>query len=100
MEASQSEYDIVEWREVNYEGTAARVGFGPEFRSGSEKGGLKIIFSNSAGEDTDFIWMRGSGTEPVFRVLADSRGSDKSRHDWLLHWHRTMIESADSIQYT
>ncbi|MFW5727191.1 MAG: hypothetical protein ACOCW5_01245 [Spirochaetia bacterium] len=93
----QSEYDIVSWREINYEGTEARPGFGPQFRSGSEKGGLKIVFSNSAGEDTDFIWMRGSGTEPVFRVLADSYGADRRRHDWLLEWHRSMIESADSI---
>ncbi len=96
----QSEYGIVKWREVNYEGTTAKEGFGPEFRSGSEQGGLKIIFSNAAGEDTDFIWMRGSGTEPVFRVLADSSGGGKPRHDWLLQWQRRMIESADSIQYT
>ncbi len=94
----RTEYGIVSWREVNYEGTQARTGFGPDYRSGSEKGGLKIIFSNAAGEDTDFIWMRGSGTEPVFRVLADSNGNDHQRHDWLLQWHRTMIETADGIQ--
>lgn len=94
----QSEYGIVSWREVNYEGTEAKTGFGPQYRSGSEKGGLKIIFSNAAGEDTDFIWMRGSGTEPVFRVLVDSYGNDRKRHDWLLQWQRSMIESADSIQ--
>ncbi len=94
----QSEYGIVSWREINYEGTEAKVGFGPQYRSGSEKGGLKIVFSNAEGEDTDFIWMRGSGTEPVFRILADSYGADRTRHDWLLQWHRSMIESADSIQ--
>lgn len=94
----QSEYGIVSWREINYEGTEAKQGFGPQYRSGSEKGGLKIVFSNAAGEDTDFIWMRGSGTEPVFRVLADSYGADRTRHDWLLQWQRSMIESADSIQ--
>lgn len=93
-----TEYGIVSWREVNYEGTQARTGFGPDYRSGSEKGGLKIIFSNAAGEDTDFIWMRGSGTEPVFRVLVDSYGNDHQRHDWLLQWHRAMIKSADSIK--
>ena len=93
----RSSYGIVSWREVNYEGTTARTGFGHEYRSGSEKGGLKIIFSNEAGEDTDFIWMRGSGTEPVFRVLADSYGRDPKRHEWLLQWHRSMITSADSV---
>ena len=94
----EAEYGITGWREVNYEGTVANEDFGPQYRSGSEKGGLKIIFSNATGEDTDFIWMRGSGTEPVFRVLADSYGNDRQRHDWLLQWHRSMIESADSIQ--
>jgi|SRR6056297_358851 len=93
----RTEYGIVSWREVNYEGTQVHTGFGPDYRSGSEKGGLKIIFSNAAGEDTDFIWMRGSGTEPVFRVLADSYGYDHQRHDWLLQWHRAMITRADSI---
>ncbi len=97
-ELLHSKYGIVSWREVNYEGTQARTGFGADYRSGSEKGGLKIIFSNEAGEDTDFIWMRGSGTEPVFRVLVDSNGRDIQRHDWLLNWQRSMIESADSVQ--
>ena len=93
-----AEFGIVSWREVNYEGTCARTGFGPDYRSGREQGGLKIIFSNAAEEDTDFIWMRGSGTEPVFRVLVDSYGNDQQRHDWLLKWHRAMIKLADSIK--
>ena len=65
------------------------------FRSGLEKGGLKIIFSNKEGLDTDYIWMRGSGTEPVFRVLADCMGKNTKREEWLLKWHRSMIERAD-----
>ena len=92
----REEYGIHSWREINYEGIEAREGFGPSFRSGNEKGGLKIIFSDSSGEDTDFLWMRGSGTEPVFRVLADCAGRDRSRHDRLLEWHRDMINQADS----
>ena len=92
----RAEYGIHTWREVNYEGVETKAGFGPGFRTGGEKGGLKIIFSNLSGEDTDFLWMRGSGTEPVFRVLADTAGNDQLRHDWLLQWHRGMIERADS----
>jgi phosphomannomutase len=90
------DYGIVSWREINYEGTGEVAGFGPGFRTGSERGGLKIIFSDQAGRDTDFIWMRGSGTEPVFRVLADSVGKDPARERTLLEWHRQMIREADT----
>ncbi|MDY7029226.1 MAG: hypothetical protein SVR04_13080 [Spirochaetota bacterium] len=92
----REEYGIHSWREVNYEGIEAREGLGSSFRSGNEKGGLKIIFSDSRGEDTDFLWMRGSGTEPVFRVLVDCAGRDRGRHDRLLEWHREMINRADN----
>ena len=86
---------IASWEEVNYEGTEERRGFGPDFRKGKEKGGLKMEFRNGSGEPVAFIWMRGSGTEPVFRVLADVEGDNKEAHDYLLAWHRKMIEAAD-----
>jgi phosphomannomutase len=88
-------FGITDWREVNYEGIRELVGFGPDYRSGDERGGLKIVFSDAEGRDTDFIWMRGSGTEPVFRVLADSSGDDPERERYLLEWQREMIEEAD-----
>lgn len=87
---------VVTWREVNYEGIHERVGFGPEYRTGSQRGGLKILFKDETGIPVAFIWMRGSGTEPVFRVLADVRGSDPSLEEYLLHWHVSMIQKADS----
>ncbi len=90
-------YGIAMWREINYEGTEAKEGFGPSYRSGNERGGLKIVFSDADGRDSDFLWMRGSGTEPVFRVLVDCRGDDRNRHDALLRWHRSLIERADSL---
>ncbi len=88
-------FGIVSWREINYEGTNAREGTGSTFRSGEERGGLKIVFMNRNGVETDYIWMRGSGTEPVFRVLADCKGTDKEREEWFLNWHRSIIERAD-----
>ncbi len=91
----KDEFDIHSWKELNYEGQKEKLGFGMDFRSGLEKGGLKIIFSNKVGLDTDYIWMRGSGTEPVFRVLADCMGKNSKREEWLLKWHRSMIERAD-----
>ncbi len=91
----KNEFGIYSWREINYEIQDEKIGFGKDFRSGLEKGGLKIIFSNKEGDDTDYIWMRGSGTEPVFRILADCKGISKEREEWLLQWHRSMIEIAD-----
>ncbi len=88
-------FGIVTWKEINYEGTAAKEGMGSGFRSGTERGGLKIIFMDGNGKETDYIWMRGSGTEPVFRILADCEGKDTEREKWFLHWQRSMIEKAD-----
>ncbi len=93
----KEDFEILSWREVNYEIQDEKTGFGQNFRSGMEKGGLKIIFSGKDGIDTDYIWMRGSGTEPVFRILADCIGNDPKREEWLLKWHRSMIERADKL---
>ncbi len=91
----KKEFGIFSWRELNYEIQDEKSGFGSNFRTGLERGGLKIIFSNKEGLDTDYIWMRGSGTEPVFRILADCAGKSHKREEWLLKWHRSMIERAD-----
>ncbi len=91
-----SHWNIASWEEVNYEGTQSRRGFGPGFRSGEEKGGLSMLLKDSAGETRAFLWMRGSGTEPVFRVLVDVEGDNRELHDELLNWHRDMVLRADS----
>ncbi len=88
-------FGIASWEEWNQEGTASRQGVGSGFRSGAEKGGLTIRFRDDSGEELGFIWMRGSGTEPVFRVLADWRGRDAEAESWLLDWHKDMIARAD-----
>lgn len=88
--------NIVSWAEVNFQGTEAVTGFGPSCRSGEEKGGLSILFRDSRGQVKAYIWMRGSGTEPVFRVLADVEGDDRPFHDELLSWQRAMVMEADS----
>ncbi len=89
-------FGIVAWREEQLEGTVCRTGVGEDFRTGAGRGGLKILFLNQDGEATDFIWMRGSGTEPVFRILADAIGDDQARHDYLLAWQRSLVERADA----
>ncbi len=90
-----SRWGIVSWEEINTEGGREIRGFGPDFRSGKQKGGFKILFSNAAGDAQAYIWMRGSGTEPVFRVLADVKGSRPELEQYLLDWHRSLIERAD-----
>jgi phosphomannomutase len=87
---------IHSFSEINYEGTNERHGFGKTYRSGKERGGFKILFKDAKGQQIAFIWMRGSGTEPVFRVLADVEGDDPEKEAWLLDWHRAMIHEADS----
>jgi len=94
-EELKSRFDIWDWEERNMEGTEERIGVGRQFRSGKEKGGFKILFLNKEGRPTDYIWMRGSGTEPVFRVLADCEGDDREREAWFLDWHKEMITLAD-----
>ena len=39
--------------------------------------------------------MRGSGTEPVFRILCDVRGSNKTMEADLLAWETELLAAAD-----
>jgi phosphoglucomutase len=80
---------------------------GPEERrdlkcfGGAGNGGLKICLLNEMGREAAFIWMRGSATEPVFRIMADVDCTDLSSDDgkeierFLLDWQRRMIIKAD-----
>ena len=64
--------------------------------SESGKGGLKVIFKDDAGTSVAFIWMRGSGTEPVFRVMCDVKGDNVEEEKELLAWETELIEKADA----
>ncbi|MBQ7159561.1 MAG: phosphoglucomutase [Treponema sp.] len=61
----------------------------------SGKGGLKILFYNEKTQPLAFIWMRGSGTEPVFRIMCDVKGSDTKMERELLKWETEMLATAD-----
>ncbi|MBQ0052101.1 MAG: phosphoglucomutase [Treponema sp.] len=65
--------------------------------SKSAKGGLKILFYNAEKEPVAFIWMRGSGTEPVFRVMCDVKGTNTEMEKKLLEWETKMILRADQL---
>jgi phosphoglucomutase len=58
-------------------------------------GGLKIVFKNAAGRELAFIWMRGSKTEPVFRIMADAEGSAELERE-LIAWQGAMTAAADA----
>ena len=95
-EALDRNYGISSWHEINYEGYEARVGSGPKVRSGQEKGGLKIVLNGHNGDEVAFMWMRGSGTEPVYRILVDAGGTDTTLHDELLAWQTDLVRRADA----
>ena len=61
----------------------------------SQKGGLKIIFKDKESNPIAFIWMRGSGTEPVFRIMCDVQGDNPQMEKELLEWETKMIKKAD-----
>ena len=58
----------------------------------AQSGGLKIVFKNSEA-DIAWIWMRGSKTEPVFRIMADAGTQELERE--LIAWQRSMTVAAD-----
>jgi phosphoglucomutase len=65
--------------------------------AGSGTGGLKIVIFDNSGSEAGFLWMRGSGTEAVFRVMADVRGDDASLEAYLLERHVGLVREADSL---
>lgn len=85
--------EIRSYRLVNYERTIVRPG--PGNRTGAERGGLKVELTDSSGVARAFLWMRGSGTEPVFRVMADVEGERPETEAALLGRLRDLVALAD-----
>lgn len=83
---------IRSYRILNYEGIQTLPG--PANRTGREDGGWKAEFLDEHGQPLAFIWMRGSRTEAIFRVMADVQG-DKGFEQELLAWHREILSQAD-----
>ncbi len=87
-------YGIASWKAASYRGREERIGI--ERFSDSGTGGLKILFSDESGKPTAFIWMRGSGTEPVLRILADVKDGLPEDEEYFLSWLSAMVREADS----
>ncbi len=89
----KSRYGIFSYEAVRTNGTEEVKNISDYSQSG--KGGLKIIFKDESGQNLAFIWMRGSGTEPVFRVMCDVKGDNPGMEASLLAWETEMIRKAD-----
>jgi len=89
----KTHFGFYNWEAIAYNGTEERRKLSRFGEAG--RGGLKIIFFDSEDRETAFIWMRGSATEPVFRIMADVAGSDADAEQWLLNWQRGMIMKSD-----
>jgi phosphoglucomutase len=89
----KTRYGITGWIAAAYIGTEEKLGITRFSEAG--RGGLKIIFTNQGGHQSACLWMRGSGTEPVFRVMADAEGPDRRLERELIEWQRRMVMEAD-----
>ena len=81
------------YRFVNYEGLNEITG--PGGRSGSGRGGFKVELLDNDKMAVAFLWMRGSGTEPLFRVMVDLPSAHERDERELMEWHRGLLERAD-----
>ena len=103
-EGLEKEYGISGWEAIAYNGMEERRGISRFSDAG--RGGLKIEFRGilSRQESTiACIWMRGSATEAVFRVIADvsgamPAGSAQQLERTLIEWQRRMTLEADIVQ--
>jgi len=84
-------YGIYGWQAIAYNGMDERKDIGDFGEAG--RGGLKICFLDAGGVAVASVWMRGSATEPVFRVMADAAGRGAERD--LIEWQRRMTIEAD-----
>ncbi len=88
-------FSIYSYEVFQMEGVNCNKGLGKEFRSEPFRGGYKIIFKDQNNNPLSFIWMRGSGTEAVFRVLVDVKGANKDLYSYLLDLHTNLLKLAD-----
>ena len=93
-------YGIYGWEAMAYNGISERKGLGDFGEAG--RGGLKVCFLDAGGRAVASVWMRGSATEPVFRIIADAEGATRegaranAERD-LIEWQRRMTVEADGL---
>jgi phosphoglucomutase len=98
LKTINEKYGITSYRVALTNGTKELLDVTDFSKSGN--GGLKIIFyseNNEIKTPEAFIWMRGSGTEPVFRIMCDVKGNRPEMEKEFLQWETEMLQKADSI---
>jgi phosphoglucomutase len=91
-EELRERYGIGGWEAAAYIGMEEKRGLKSFAEAG--RGGLKVLFTDAETSSViAWIWMRGSGTEPVFRVMAE--GKDERTERDLIQWQRRMVLEAD-----
>ncbi|THB65520.1 MAG: hypothetical protein D6B26_03750, partial [Spirochaetaceae bacterium] len=96
----KSRFNVHSFKWINTEGTVVRHGIGPQNRSGDESGGMTIQLLNDMGKPIGFFWMRGSKTEPVFRLMVDIKSDNPEDERILFDYHRNLLDQADTIAKT
>ncbi|MFI3258263.1 MAG: phosphoglucomutase, partial [Spirochaetales bacterium] len=89
-----SAYGIVSWDALATVGTEEKSC--TEDFTLSMSGGLKIRFKTQEGISAS-VWMRASGTEPVFRIMCDAKGKNTETEKELLDWVTKLLEKADTM---
>ncbi len=88
----EKKFGIHSWKCMTTNGTKETVD-AQEWNNGN--GGLKVKFLDEKGNDVAFIWMRPSGTEPVFRIMCDVKGKNPEAEKELLSWETDIINKVD-----
>ena len=88
----ESDYGITSWDCCLTNGTKETVG---AENWNNANGGLKVRFNDKNRNPVAFIWMRPSGTEPVFRVMCDVKGNNPEGEKQLLAWETEILQKAD-----
>jgi phosphoglucomutase len=88
-------WGICGWEAAAYNESVERRGLENFGEAG--RGGLRLYFHNAGSSECASLWMRGSGTEPVFRVMADVEGVNPALHHELLEWHSAMALRAAGV---
>ncbi len=88
-------YSINSYEIYQMEGKNCIKGIGEENRTYPYRGGYKVVFKDKENNNLAFIWMRGSGTEAVFRVLVDVKNNNEKLYNMLLDLHTSLLKKAD-----
>ena len=89
----EKKFDIAKYEAIITNGTKETRDVKDYSLSG--KGGLKVLFKDKDDNALAYIWMRGSGTEPVFRILCDVKGDNPEMEKALLEWETELLGLAD-----